>query len=472
MEQQSQTREFHLEQRSIDYIPATERHGRPVSLLTLWFASNVQVTGLVTGALVVFIGLGLAWGIAAIIIGNLAGAIFMAYHSAQGPKLGIAQMIQSRAQFGRFGAILPLVIVVAMYIGFFVTGGILGGQALAALLHIPFAAGAIIGDALIFLIALVGYDLIHSYARITAILSAVLFLAITIKLATQLPAHYHPASQSAGTILLAISIIVSWQITWAPYVSDYSRYLPQDTKPAITFWYTFIGSGVGATWVMIIGALAAIVAPAQLSADSSGYLAGLFPAVKWLLLIVIFLGVAAANVENLYGSFLSALAGVSATGKIAPGPVMRGVATFIVAVVGTVIAILASTHFITDLTNFVLFLLYLLIPWTAINLTDYYLVRRGQYSIPDIFAKDGGIYGRFNTWALAIFVVTILIELPFMNSAIYTGPLAKDLGGADISWIVGLTFAIVAYYVVARWELRRQHTAKTADATSTAAPGS
>ncbi len=472
MEQHNPAREFRLEQRAIDHIPASERHGRPNSLLTLWFASNVQVTGLVTGALVVFIGLGLAWGIAAIIIGNLAGAIFMAYHSAQGPRLGIAQMIQSRAQFGRFGAILPLVIVVAMYIGFFVTGGVLGGQALAALFHIPFAAGAIIGDALIFLIALVGYDLIHSYARITAILSALLFLAITIKLATQLPSHYHPASQSPGTILLAISIMVSWQITWAPYVSDYSRYLPEDTKPAATFWYTFIGSGVGAAWVMIIGAFAAIVAPAKLSADSSGYLAGLFPGVKWLLLIIIFLGVAAANIENLYGSFLTALAGVSATGKIAPGPVMRGIATLIVAVVGTIMAILASAHFITDLTNFVLFLLYLLIPWTAINLTDYYLVRRGQYSIPDIFAEDGGIYGRLNIWALAIFVATILIELPFISSAIYTGPLVRVLGGADISWIVGLTFAMVSYYFVARRELRREPHTKVTNLTSTPAPES
>jgi nucleobase:cation symporter-1, NCS1 family len=182
--------------------------------------------------------------------------------------------------------------------------------------------------------------------------------------------------------------------------------------------------------------------------------------------------VVAANVENLYGSFLTALTGISATGRIAPGPVMRGVATFVVAVVGTVIAILASAHFITDLTNFVLFLLYLLIPWTAINLTDYYLVRRGQYSIPDIFAEDGGVYGRLNAWALAIFVATILLELPFMSSALYTGPLVKHLGGADISWIVGLTFAIAAYYFVARWELRREPTPKPADVTGTPTPGS
>lgn len=50
------------------------------------------------------------------------------------------------------------------------------------------------------------------------------------------------------------------------------------------------------------------------------------------------------------------------------------------------------------LTNFSVFLPllgYLLIPWTAVNLTDYDIVRRGVYSISDILQFDGGIYGRW-----------------------------------------------------------------------------
>jgi NCS1 family nucleobase:cation symporter-1 len=53
----------------------------------------------------------------------------MALHSAQGPKLGIPQMVQSRAQFGFLGEILPLILVVLMYIGFFATSGALAGTA-------------------------------------------------------------------------------------------------------------------------------------------------------------------------------------------------------------------------------------------------------------------------------------------------------------------------------------------------------
>ena len=51
----------------------------------------------------------------------------MALHPAQGPRLGIPQMIQSRAQFGFYGAVVPILLVIMMYIGFFASSGVLGG---------------------------------------------------------------------------------------------------------------------------------------------------------------------------------------------------------------------------------------------------------------------------------------------------------------------------------------------------------
>ncbi|EQD64369.1 cytosine/purines/uracil/thiamine/allantoin permease family protein, partial [mine drainage metagenome] len=138
-----------LEQRSIDYIPDEERHGHPNTLLTLWFASNVQITAVAVGALAVVLGLNLPWAIVTILVGNLLGGLFMAYHSIQGPKLGVPQMIQSRAQFGMFGATLPVVVVLLMYVGFFVSSGVLGGQAIAGLLHVSTPVGIVIADAVV-----------------------------------------------------------------------------------------------------------------------------------------------------------------------------------------------------------------------------------------------------------------------------------------------------------------------------------
>ena len=446
-----------LERHGIDYIPPEDRHGKPGSLFTFWAASNVQILAISVGALAVILGLSLPWAIASILIGNAAGGLYMALHSVQGPRLGIPQMMQSRAQFGMYGAALPNVIVILMYIGYFVSSAILGGLAVASLLHVTTNEGIIIINAFVLLIVWIGYDFFHTYNKIVTWLSAAIFLALLIKLSTILPKHMPAGSNTAGTILLVISIFVAWQVTWAPYVSDYSRYLPENTSSWKTFVYTYIGSVVGATFAMVVGAMAAIVALAPVSANAPSYLGGLLAA-KWLFLIIFILGVGSGNLGNLYGPFLTFYAIVSPSGALASkttGRMARLVTTTVIAVIGTFIAIKASSHFVTDLTNFLVFTLYLLVPWTAINLTDFYLIRRGKYDIPELFKTDG-IYGKFNWFALVVYALAVGVQFPFMNdSAVYVGPVANALGGADIAWIVGFVFAGILYFVGAKYKMGR-----------------
>lgn len=84
-------------------------------------------------------------------------------------------------------------------------------------------------------------------------------------------------------------------------------------------------------------------------------------------------------------------------------------------------------------------------PWTAINLVDYYLVRHGQYDVDSLFRQDGGIYGRVNGVAVWCYVIGILVQLPFVATPLYTGPIAAAMGGVDLSWIVGLLVTGPAY---------------------------
>lgn len=116
-----------IERRSIDVVPQAERHGTPRSQFTLWFGANMQVTAIVDGALAVVFGADALWAIIGLLIGNIVGGVVMALHSAQGPRLGLPQMISSRAQFGVFGAAVPLVLVIVMYLGFAATGTVLAG---------------------------------------------------------------------------------------------------------------------------------------------------------------------------------------------------------------------------------------------------------------------------------------------------------------------------------------------------------
>jgi NCS1 family nucleobase:cation symporter-1 len=442
-----------LERHGIDYIPPNERHGKPYTLFTFWAASNVQILAVSVGVLaVVAFSLSLPWAIFSIIVGNALGGLYMALHSVQGPRLGLPQMMQSRAQFGMYGTALPNIIVVLMYIGYFTSSAVLGGQAVASLFHVTTAEGIIIVNAFVLLIAWFGYDLFHSYNKVVTFLSTGIFVALLVKVISLLPHHMPAGNNTAGNVLLAISVYVAWQVTWAPYVSDYSRYMPETTSSVKTFSYTYIGAVVGASFAMILGAVAAVVASTAVSDNAPDYLSGLLSA-KWLFLIIIILGVGAGNFGNLYGPFLTFFAIISPSGKLASqttGRMARIIATTVVAIIGTLIAIEASSNFLHDLSNFLVFTLYLLVPWTAINLTDFYLIRHGKYNIPELFKVDG-IYGKVNWFALIVYALAVGVQFPFMNNEWIVGPVANALGGADIAWIVGFVFAAVVYYVGARY---------------------
>jgi nucleobase:cation symporter-1, NCS1 family len=58
-----------------------------------------------------------------------------------------------------------------------------------------------------------------------------------------------------------------------------------------------------------------------------------------------------------------------------------------------------------------------------------------------------------------IYLAAIGIQIPFVNSSLYEGPIARSMGGADIAWIVGLAFSAVAYWLAARGNAARDRAA-------------
>jgi NCS1 family nucleobase:cation symporter-1 len=148
--------------------------------------------------------------------------------------------------------------------------------------------------------------------------------------------------------------------------------------------------------------------------------------------------VAAANAMNLYCGALSALTfGQTVLPRWSPGPRARTVmCAGVVRAVGAG-AVLGKAAFLVNYEHFILLLLYVLVPWTAINLVDYYLLRHGIYDVPSFFRQDGGIYGRVNVAAVTCYVFGILVQLPFISAACTPAPIARAMGGVDLSWIVG-----------------------------------
>jgi NCS1 family nucleobase:cation symporter-1 len=443
------------ERRTIDVVPDNERHGTPRSQFTLWFGANMQITAIVDGALAVVFGADALWAIIGLFIGNIFGGAVMALHSAQGPRMGLPQMISSRAQFGVKGAAVPLVLVILMYLGFAATGTVLAGQAVNKVIGIDNAAlGIVIFGLLTAFVAVTGYKLIHIVGRIATVVGAVGFtyLAVRFFLEYDVTEYVGIIDFDVVTFLLAISLGAGWQLTFGPYVADYSRYLPRETDERTTFWSTFLGSVIGSQWSMTFGALIAAVAGDAFLGNQVGFLGELAgPAIIAVLIyLVVVVGKLTINVLNAYGGFMSILTTVTAfNGRSQISTAARTLYILGFTIVSMLIAIAASADFLANFKNFVLVLLMVFTPWSAINLIDYYLISREKVDIPALYDAHGR-YGSWNFPALACYVLGVIAQIPFLAQKLYTGPITEMLGGADISWIVGIAFTAAIYYPVAR----------------------
>ena len=437
-----------IEKHTIGYVPENERHGKVRDLFTLWFGGNIAPLPIVTGALGVQIyHLNLMWGIVAIIVGQALGGILMALHSAQGPQMGIPQMIQSRAQFGSWGALLVTVIAGIMYVGFFASNIVLAGKSLHGVeSSIPVPAGIVIGALGSGLIGIIGYRFIHVLNRIG---TWVLGIGIAVGFG-YIVTHVQSTDfltrggfNFAGW-LATVSLSALWQIAFAPYVSDYSRYLPKNVGVASTFWATYLGCVLGSTLAFVFGAVAVLAVPA--GADTMDAVKASTGAIGPFMLVLFLLSVISHNALNLYGAVLSVITSLQTFAyRWIPTAKSRAVLSIIILTACCFAAVGASKDFVGHFVDLVLALLVVLVPWTAINLIDFYVIHKGQYDVRSIFRVDGGIYGRFNPQALIAYAVGILVQIPFMNTPMYVGSFSAHLDGADLSWLVGIIVTTPLY---------------------------
>lgn len=441
-----------IESRSVEFIPENERYGSPKRLFTIWCSANMQVTTMVIGALGIVAGLNLGWTVVGLILGNLIGSIFMAAHSAQGPHLGIPQMIQSRAQFGVVGAGLPLAIVVLAYILFTAANGVVMRDSIKAVVPVSDNDAIILFGVLTLIVGYVGYELIHRIGVWMSAISSIIFaLAAYTVLQHGLPEGVWQLSASTfkfAVFCLVVTQAASWTLGAGPYVADYSRYLPTSTATRSTFWYSYLGILVGSSVVMLLGAIMATAALDVLS-DPGSAIARLFPGYEQLAYFVIIIGVLEWNVMNLYSSYMSTttiFTGFKGTARI--GKLAKFVVMAVVAVIVTWIAIAAQYNFGAYFSDILIGQVYVLVPWSAINLADYYWIRKGRYSVAAMYDVNG-IYGKVNWSTLFIYAAAVVIQIPFMELSFYKGPVAQ-LVGTDISWLPALIVPGVLYYFVNR----------------------
>jgi len=434
-----------IETHGITPVPEDNRYGTPWRLFTVWFAPQMNMTGVFTGSLAIVFGLGFWLGLLAMIIGTVLGSLPVAYLSTWGPRTGTGQLPASRMAFGAT-VVLPAIVQWLSSIAWDGLVGLFGGEALSVLLHVPFWVGVLIVLALQGIVGIFGYELIHRVEAVMTVVLIITFVVLTIKLLSgghQIvtpPTVHH--GDLVGSFILEVTVALSLAISWASYASDYSRYLPSSTPRKPVFWYTLGGVVLSYICIQAIGiagakALGAETAEGVRSVMGGGFLGA-------LALIVIGLASIGSNAMNDYsGSLALQTVGVR---------VRRPVSAVVVTVIAFFLILwMHGGDTSSRFQNVLLFVGYWIPAFVAVVVIDWYYRARGRHTINparEITLRADAIV------AVVAFVLAFGAAVPFMNTSIVVGPVAKAWHGADVAYYVDFLVAAIIYGGYRVWRHR------------------
>lgn len=405
--------------------------------LVFWshFSPNVSLSGWIVGIVLVEIGLDFWHAMMATIIGGVIGGIPPALASAMGPPTGHTQIETSRYSFGRVGVRLPAVLTWAGSVGWNAVNNIPAAIALLTLiavvgLHLPFWIGLLLLAATQGYAAYRGHHLVQAVQKVLGYILLVTFGitgAIAISSGGLNITAPHPASFSA--LALAFGMTVSFTLGWAPYASDYTRYLPRRVPRWKVCVLAFAGLFVSSA---ITQGLGVVTASRFHDATALGVIHDMLKITGPFGPIALTAFVVSAIASNTISNNTAAYSLISA-GIDLP----RNLSAALTAVVAFVLALLAAAKFSTLYEEYLILLGYWIAPWAAIVLVDW-------YCLPGIQRTDNSPWRRGASIFTIVAVGTITL---FSSTEIYTGPVTRWLNGTDIGYFVGFILAGVLYYV-------------------------
>lgn len=494
-----------VEPTGIEAVAPEQRHGSPRQLFGLWFSANAEIATWMVGVFAVALyGTSLFGAAIGLVAGNLLGFALLGVLATFGPRYGVPQMVASRLAFGRYGNAFPAALSFLAGVGWFAINTVFGAYALETITRLPYALSLALMLLAQIVLAVYGYNLIHWFERISAVLLAAGFTLLGYITFARADWHagFNPhapfgAGGEVGGVILATALGFSYATGWVPCASDYSRYLPQSTDPSRVWRYSFLGCAVPCIVLEIMGAATVTAVRGVNLGDASPTqaIASLLGSgtVATLVLLTVVLGTLTANCMNLYSGAMAALVvkfptaswraplltavvfgaltaallaaahmGATATllFSLAVAAVVALVAHVRLArwraavVVGILGALLASGGGHPEqtaklYTNFLLILSYWASPWAAVVFVDW-LGRRTERAPAADF--EGGARVRSGTYA---WIAGLAASLPFWDQAWYTGPFAASFPQfGDLSYYVG--FAVAALVMaLARRETSR-----------------
>ena len=347
----------------------------------IWFGAAVSIAEILTGTY--FAPLGFSKGLLAILIGHVIGCAMLFLAGLIGGKVRKSAMETAKMSFGSRGGLLFSVLNIVQLVGW--TAIMIYDGALAA--DGIFAAGSwlwcIVIGALIVLWILIG---IKNLGKVNTVAMAALFiLTIVLSFVIFGKGTVHAVAGEGMTFGAAVELSVAMPLSWLPLISDYTR---EAEKPVRATAASAVTYGVVSCWMYVIGMGAAIFTAesdiAQIMVKAGLGIAGL--------VIVVFSTVTTTFLD----AYSAGISSESLSRKLNGKWVAVGVT-----VIGTVGAI---TLPLGDITNFLYFIGSVFAPMIAIQIADFFLLKR-----PD----DGRSFHVVNlvVWLLGFVIYRLLMQV-------------------------------------------------------------
>jgi purine-cytosine permease-like protein len=255
-----------------------------------------------------------------------------------------------------------------------------------------------------------------------------------------------PGAHLAMLSLLMTAIGVGWGISWVTWASDYSRFVPRSVSSKQVFWYSYIGMFVPSVWLAILGAT---IASVTLDTDPAKMVSAVFGGLASVLVLLMVLhGPIASNILNVYSAALAAL---SMGLKLS-----RTALALIVGIAGYLVTIyfIAAPSFAKAFDNWLISLLMWMSPYAGVMLADFFLKRKGEIDVPELYkSPETSAYGDINWGGMIAFLVGLVATWSVQDGLVpaLQGPISINLlGGADLSWLVGILVSGGLYLVLSK----------------------
>jgi nucleobase:cation symporter-1, NCS1 family len=438
-----------IEPGGAEYIPLSERHGKPHQQFWTWVSPNMEFATIFVGIIGVwFFGQSFWAATLAIVLGTGLGSLSMGALAARGPLFGVPQMVLSRIGFGWFGNILPAgVNALVAGVGWFAVNSVSGAFALNALLHWNTKICLLIIVVVQLAVAFFGHNLVHAFERWAFPVLVVIFAIASVVIFSKSHPGAHIAPFPGGSLagwLITFGAAFGYAAGWNPYASDYTRYLPKDTNRRATGLWAGLGVFISCVVLEVVGAAAATITNVGKFADNptAGFVSHMPTWIADITLLAIALGAICANALNVYSGSMSFLA----LGVKLPLTLRRAIVAVVFGIAGFFVALSGLHDAGTKYNNFLLVIAYWIGPWLGVFFTDQFL-RRGKHVAGFLFDRKHRPWAGFAAMAIAT-AVSIYF---FANQTEYLGVVPKHHPAfGDLTFEVGFVLAALLYWVFFR----------------------